>query len=54
LIFEVTDGRILPLPNQKSKINNRKSAIHGRSAAEKTNRVRFTVQKSAVQSADAV
>jgi hypothetical protein len=39
LIFEVTEGRILPLPNQKSKINNRKSPIHGRSAAEKTNRV---------------
>jgi nucleoside transporter len=39
LIFEVTEGRILPLPNQKSKINNRKSAIHGSSAAEKTNRV---------------
>jgi hypothetical protein len=28
LIFEVTEGRI-PLPNQKSKINNRKSPIHG-------------------------
>jgi len=60
LIFEVTERRIHPLPNQKSKLpaampdraapfssvaiattafTNRKSSIHGRSAAEKTNRV---------------
>jgi hypothetical protein len=37
-----------PLPNQKSKINNRKSSIHGRSAAKRQIVWRFTLQKSAV------